>query len=158
MAITGKLAQIDVGRRAAGMPEIIEMGEATSQTYGVGHPLKVNASGYLQACATNDTIFYGFAVTAGQNIATDGAKNARCYKIAPNVEFEGTLSVASWAQSLIGSHVGFQTSTSTAFIDTANATAKFLIRGLSNNSRFAAGDNKPRIYFVVMPANIQDEI
>lgn len=158
MAITGKLAQIDVGPRSYGLPEVVERGEATSQTYGVGHPLKINASGFLQACATNDTVFYGFAVTAGQNLATDAAKNARCYKIAPGVLFEGTLSVASWAESLVGSHVGFQTSTSTAFIDTANATAKFVIRGISTGERWQAGDNKPRVYITVMNANIQDEI
>lgn len=157
MAITGKLSTIDVGPLSGGQPEIVEMGEATSQTYGVGWPLKVNASGYLQACATNDTIFYGFAVQAGQNLATDGAKNARCFKIKPGHLYEGTLSVASWAQSLIGSHVGFQSSTSTAFIDTANATAKFVIRGLAGD-KFTAGDNKPRIYFTVMSANIQDNI
>lgn len=156
MAITGKLAQFDVGPRLAGMPEIVEMGEATSQTYGVGHPLKVNASGFLQACATNDTVFFGFATRAGQNLATDGIKNASCYKITPNLIFEGTLSHTSAASSLIGSHVGFQTSTSTAFLDTANATQKFVIRGFSQ--RFAAGDNKARAYFTVMAANIQDVI
>lgn len=157
MAITGKLASFDVGPLSEGMPEIVQMGEATSQTYGVGAPLKVNASGYLQVCATNDTVFYGFAATAGQNLATDGIKDARCFKIKPGQLYEGTLSVASWAQSLVGSHVGWQSSTSTAFIDTANATAKFVIRGLAGNV-FTAGDNKPRIYITVMAANIQDNI
>lgn len=156
MAITGGLKTIDVGKRQAGMPEIIEKPEATSQTYGVGWPLKINASGFLQACVTADTVFYGFALRAGQNLATDGAKMASCYKIAPNVEFEGTLSVASWAQNLVGSHIGWQSSASTAFLDTANASQKFVIRDVHH--RFTLGDNKPRIYFVVMPANIQDEV
>lgn len=157
MAITGKLSTIDVGPLGAGQPEIVEMGEATSQTYGVGWPLKVNASGYLQACATNDTVFYGFAAQAGQNVATDGAKNARVFKIRPGQVYEGTLSVASWAQSLVGSHVGWQSSTSTAYIDTANGTAKFVIRGLAGD-KFVAGDNKPRVYFTVLDGNIQDNV
>ena len=157
MAITGKLSTIDVGPLGAGQPEIVEIGEATSQTHGLGWPLKVNASGYLQACATNDTAFYGFAAQAGQNVAANGAKNARCFKIRVGQVYEGTLSVASWAQSLVGSHVGFQSSASTAYIDTANGTAKFVIRGLAGD-KFAAGDNKPRIFFTVMAANIQDAI
>jgi hypothetical protein len=157
MAITGKLTTIDLGNRVAGQPQLVEMGEATSQTYGSGWPLKVNASGFLQACVTNDTIFYGFAAAAGQNLATDGAKNARCYKISPDVQFEGTLSHTSVAVSLIGSHVGFQTNASSiAWLDTANATSKFVIRGIS--ARFSAGDSRARVYFSVMPANIQDEI
>lgn len=156
MAITGQLKSMDVGPLSAGMPEIVEMGEATSQTYGTGWPLFVNASGFLQACATDATVFYGFAATAGQNLATDGAKNARVFKIAPNRIFEGTLSAASVAQSLIGSHVGWQSSGSTAYLDTANATQKFVLKGIHH--KFAAGDNKARVYFTVMNANIQDEI
>lgn len=157
MAITGKLAQIDVGKRTAGMPEVDVQGEATSQTYGIGAPVKINASGYIQACATNDTAFWGFAAQAGQNLATNGAKDARVYKIRPGAVFEGTLSVASWDASLIGSHCGFQTSGSTAYLDTANATVKFVIEGLAG-PKFTTGDNKPRVYFTVMAANIQDAI
>lgn len=155
-AKTGALAQIDVGPATAGMPQVVVLGEATSQTYGIGAPVFINASGYIQAMATNDTAFYGFAAQAGQNNATDGAVDARVYKINAGTIFEGTLSIASVVQANIGSHVGFQTSGSTAFLDTANATAKFVIVGI--NDRFTAGDNKPRVYFTVMNANIQDSI
>lgn len=156
MALTGKLGTIDVGPRQAGMPEIVERPEGSSQTFGVGAPVKLSG-GYIVKCATNDTVFYGFAVVAAQNGASDGAKTSRIYRLAPGHQYEGTLSVASWDQSLVGSHVGFQTSGSTAFIDTANATQKFVIQRLASDL-WSAGDNKPRIYFSVMPANIQDEV
>lgn len=156
MAITGKLTTIDVGPLGAGMPEIVYYPEATSQTGGAGWPIKINASGNAEFMATNNTAFFGFAVNAGQNVATDGAKQCAIYKISPNRIFEGTLSVASVDQTLIGSHVGWQSSTSTAYLDTANATAKFVLRGIK--VPFAGGDNKPRVFFTVMAANIQDVI
>lgn len=138
--------------RAAGMPEVVELGEATSQTQTLGAPLNINASGVLQENATTGTVIYGFSTKAGQNVATDGAKQAAVYRIVPGTKFEGTLSVTSWADSFIGSEVALQKTSSTWILATLTSISSLSVARILGpaTSQVTAGDSMPPVIFTVL--------
>ena len=159
MAKTGSLRGITPGSKTAGFPILIDGPEASSQTYKLGAPVTINASGQIAEIASNGTLIWGFAAIDAQNGATDGAKTAKVFKIRPDELFEATLSVASWDQSLVGSKVGLSKISTTWLLVTATAIssiAQAVIRGV--NSTWAAGDTNPMVIFSVLNADIQGEV
>lgn len=153
---TGGVIGITPGSRTAGLANGVDVPEASSQTYTLGAPLTINASGVLGEIASNGTLIYGFAQKAGQNGATDGAKTGKVFKVTPNERFEGVLSVASWDQSLVGSKVGLSKVSSTWILVTATAIssiAQCVVLGV--NSNWQAGDAKPVVIFSVLNADQQ---
>lgn len=158
---TGNFVGITPGQRSAGFPETVDVPEASSQTYTLGAPVSIDASGNIAEMATNGTLLFGFAAKAGQNGASAGAKTGKVYKIAPNARFEGTLSVTSWDQSYVGSKVALQKASSTwilATLTSISSIAQAVVLGLANNSTFAAGDSKPQVIFSILHADIQGEV
>lgn len=156
---TGVVRGITPGSSRDGMPYITDVPEASSQTYKLGAPVLLNASGIVAEIATSGTTLWGIAVKDGQNGASNSAKTAKVYKITPDALFEGTLSVASWDQSLVGSKVGFSQASSTWFLATGtavSANAQCVIRGVS--SKWAAGDTNPQVIFSVLNSMIQGEV
>lgn len=159
MAVTGSVVGISPGRRSAGMPVCFAQPEATSQTFTLGAPVYLNASGQIQEIAASGTTLFGIAAKAGQNGATDGAKTAQVYKITPDAIFEGTLSVASWDQTWVRSKVGLSKASSTWMLVTHtdySAAAQCIVRGVS--SRWQAGDSKPLVEFTFLNSMIQGEV
>ena len=159
MATTGIAVGVTPGSRVDGFCNNIDILEASVQTYTLGAPLILNASGLMQEIATNATIAWGFALKAGQNSAANGTKFAKAFKIAPDARYEGTLSVASWAQSLVGSKVGFGPVSSTWVLQTAAGVLSVLpciVRGVSSN--WLPGDTNPLIIFSVLNAGVQGEV
>lgn len=155
MAITGGLVRPTPGSRSAGFPVAQFVPEASVQTHYLGWPVFLTG-GYLGSIATNGTLLFGISSLAGQNGATDGAKTGQCYRIKANEIFEATLSVASWDQSLVGSKVAYSVISSVPVLVTAtalSASAQCMILGV--NSGWAAGDNKPVVYYTHLAANVQ---
>ena len=158
MAITGGFQTITPSRRSAGFPLLLEVPEASALTHYEGWPMFLSG-GYASSGASNQTLIYGFSAIAGNNGASDGAKTARLYRVTPGAEFEATLSVASWDQSLVGSKVAISVISSKAVLVTAtalSASAQCVVLGVS--SRWGAGDNKPVVFFTVLHADMQGEV
>jgi hypothetical protein len=156
MATTGTAQGITPGSRWAGLANCVDVLENSVQTYKLGAPLVIDASGLAAAIATNGTLIYGFALKDGQNTAAGGSKYAKIFKVAPNDRFEGTLSVASWAQSLVGSKVAFGVVSSTWVLQTLtsiSSIAQAVVLGV--NSNWQPGDTNPIVIFSVLNANIQ---
>lgn len=156
MAQTGGVVGITPGQRASGLAYGVDIPEASSQTYTLGAPLTINASGMAAEIASNGTLIFGFAQKAGQNGASDGAKTAKVYKVTPNERFEGALSVTSWDQSLVGSKVAFSKVSSTWILVTATAVssiAQCVVLGVSSNWQKA--DSTPVVIFSVLNADQQ---
>ena len=155
MAITGGLVRPTPGSRSAGFPMQQDIAEASALTHYLGWPLFLTA-GYLSSIATNGTLLFGISRLAGQNGATDGAKIGSVYRIKANEIFEATLSVASWDQSLVGSKVAYSVISSVPVLVTAtalSASAQCMILGVS--SQWAAGDNKPVVFYTHLAASTQ---
>lgn len=159
MAITGSaFALITPAQRHAGFPTLESRGEATSQTYTMGTPVLINASGVIQEQANGGTTLWGFTAKAGLNKATDGAVNVPVYKITPDALFQGTLSVASWDKSLIGSKASLSKISSTYCLVTAANGSQCVIRGLADGGRnFSTGDQTPEVIFSIVNTMIQGE-
>lgn len=158
MAITGGFQTITPSRRQSGFPELKEQAEASACTHVEGWPVFLTG-GYVSSGASNQTLIWGFSAIAGNNGATDGAKTARVYRNTPGLEWEATLSVASWDQSLVGSKVAISLISSKAVLVTAtavSASASCVIAGIS--SRWGAGDNKPVVYFTMLHSTMQGEV
>lgn len=156
---TWNIVGITPGKRPSAMPIVYDQPEATSQTFTLGAPVYINASGQIQQIANSGTTLFGIAVKAGQNGATDGAKTAKVYKIAPEAIFEGTLSVTSWNQSYVGSKVGLSQASSTWIFVTHtdySAAAQAVVRGA--DSRIATGDSKPLVYVTFLHTMMQGEV
>ena len=161
MATTGAIVPLTPGRIWAGLPRAEAMAEASSQTFTLGAPVYLNASGMLQEIAQSALTVYGIAGQAGLNSATDGVRNTRVYKISPDALFEGTLSVASWNISLATSVFGLSKSGSSWILVTAptlSASAQCRVRGLANNVTFQTGDTNPVVVFSFVNTYIQGEI
>lgn len=160
MAVTWDYQPITPHSRAAGMPEVVYLGEATSQTQTIGAPLNINASGVLQENATNGTVIYGFSVKAGQNVAADGAKEAAVYRVKPGDKFEATLSVTSWDASLIGSEVALQKVSSTWIAATLTSISSLSVARIlgAANTRVATGDSLPPVIISILNAKTEGVI
>lgn len=153
---TGSLVGITPGQRPSGLAYGVDVPEASSQTFTLGAPVTINASGVIAEIASNGTLIFGFAQKAGQNGASDGAKTAKVFKVLPNERFEGTLSVASWDQSLVGSKVGLSKISSTWCLVTATAIssiAQAVVLGV--NSNWQKGDTNPVAIFSILNADQQ---
>lgn len=135
------------------MPELIDVPEASVQTYTLGAPLNIDASGVAaEVAAASAVTLFGFAAKAGQNGASTAAKTAKIYKITPGDRFEGTLSVASWKQELVGSRVALSKISSTFVLVThtdVSASGQAIVLGPAN-SNVAAGDQTPPVIFSVL--------
>lgn len=142
------------------MPELVDLGEATSQTQTYGAPLNINASGYLQENATNGTVIYGFSAKAGQNGATDGAKTGKAYRVTPGSKWEATLSVTSWDQSFIGSEIALQKASSTWIAATLTSISSLSVARILGpaNTRVQAGDSLPPVILSILNAKTEGVI
>ncbi len=160
MAVTWAVRPITPYSRSAGMPELVDLGEATSQTQTIGAPVNINASGYAQENATTGTVVFGIAAKAGQNGATNGAKTAKIYRVVPGSKFEATLSVTSWAQSLIGSEIALQKASSTWIAATLTSISSLSVARILGpaNSRVEAGDSMPPVILSFLNANTEGVI
>jgi len=158
MATTWRAQEITPSRRAAGFPALVETPEASALTHFAGHWMFLT-SGYASSGASNQTLIYGFSAIAGGNGASDGAKTARIYRVTPGAEFEATLVVASWDQSLVGSKVALSVVSSKPALVTATALssiAQAFVVGVS--SKVGQGDTNPPVYFTLIHADMQGEV
>lgn len=133
-----------------------DLKEASVQTFTLGAPVAINASGNIAEMATNASALYGFAARAGQNGASDGAKNAKVLRAAPGQRFRVTLSVTSLAQSHIGSAVALAIASSSWYAATLTAIssiAQLHVVGIA--PRFALGDSMPEVIVTVNDDAIQ---
>lgn len=154
MPQTGKSFQaIGPNRIKSGLPGLEHILESANQTYTLGAPVVISA-GYLKEMATDGTAIRGFAARAGQNGATDGAKEAQ-FTPAEGNEFAVTLS-AVLAQTALGAPVALQKASSSWYAVT-EATASNSYVGHINGwgSDWAIGDTAPVVFISIDPVNIQ---
>jgi len=164
MAQTGKTyVPISPGDRAAGVPKTMGMlPEASAQTYLKGAPVLLS-SGYIREGSSVPQTIRGFARVAGQNLASDGAKNASFYVAETGKHFIGTLGTEVLTFTHIGIKALLSKSASSWFVNaataatTASASYNCFIDGY-DTTRWSIGDTSPEIIFTVIPACIQGEV
>lgn len=156
MPVTGKsFAAIGPNEVQAGIPLHFDLKEASSQTFTVGAPVQLSA-GYVQEMATNASAIKGFAAKAGGNGASDGATTAKFVEVQPGRRFQGTVSVTSATQDLIGSAVALAKASSSWYLATAtslSSIAQCHIEGFARG--FREGDSMPEVIFTVDQVAIQ---
>ena len=153
---TGKtFVPITPGRIVAGMPELVEIKEASEQTFDRGAPL-VRTGGYAVEMGVNGVLLYGFAAEDGRSGAADGTYSVGVYPARFGRTFVGSLD-ATLTQAMVGSVANLVESASTWYINTADSlssVAQVVIEGPAEG--FAVGDVDPLIYFTVKQAMIEE--
>lgn len=145
---------IGPGRSQAGHAKVYALPEAATQTLKAGAPVLRNAAGFMEECAADPTLLWGFAAEDGHNGATAGLYKLRVYRADQGVEFDG-VAKGTLTQTMFGEARGLLKDASGIWtLDIAETTVdQCMIQDISSRGSLAADQV---VEFVVLTPHIQE--